>query len=103
MPVPIRATNNGIIIAVRVIPRAARSGLAGTRGDSLLVRLNAPPVDGAANAALIDLLADACDVPTRAITITAGERGRQKTVRISGLTVELATARLGLGEQKREG
>ena len=55
----ITATTGGVLIDVRVIPRAKRSGLAGKRGDALLVRLQAPPVDGAANAELVEVLAAA--------------------------------------------
>jgi uncharacterized protein len=83
-------------IDVRVIPRAGKSAIAGVRGDALLVRLNAPPVDGAANAELIDVLADALDIPRRAISIVAGERSRQKRVRIEGITNELVASTLGL-------
>lgn len=77
------------IIDVRVIPRAGRSGIAGMRGDALLVRLNAPPVDGAANAELIEVLADALGVPKRAVSIVSGERSRQKRVRIDGVTTDM--------------
>jgi uncharacterized protein (TIGR00251 family) len=56
------------------------------RGDAVLVRLNAAPVDGAANAELIEVLADAYGVPKRAVEIVAGERSRQKRVRITGAT-----------------
>ena len=55
----IESTPEGVVITVRVIPRAARSGVAGTRDGALLVRLNAPPVDGAANAELIEVVAAA--------------------------------------------
>lgn len=85
------------IIDIRVIPRAGKSGIAGRRGDALLVRLNAAPVDGAANSELIEVLADALDVPKRAVSIVAGVRSRQKRVRIEGLTEELVASRLGAG------
>jgi uncharacterized protein (TIGR00251 family) len=68
------------------VPRAARAGLAGIREDALLVRLNAAPVEGAANAELIDVLADVLGVPRRALSITVGERSRRKTVLIRGLS-----------------
>jgi uncharacterized protein len=83
-------------ISVRVIPRASKAGIAGMRGDALLVRLNAAPVDGAANAELIAVLANALDVPKRSISIVTGERARQKRVRIEGLTNELVASRLNL-------
>jgi len=54
----------------------------------LLVRLNAAPVDGAANAELIEVLADALGVPKRAVSISTGERSRRKTVLIRGLSAD---------------
>lgn len=82
------STREGVLLAVRVVPRAARAGLAGTRDDALLVRLNAAPVEGAANAELIEVLADALGVPKRAVSITVGERSRRKTVLIRGLSAD---------------
>ena len=90
----ITSTTGGILIDVRVIPRAAKSGVAGTRDGALLVRLNAPPVEGAANAELIAVLAKALGVPRRAVTLVAGERSRQKRVRVAGLTVAEAEEKL---------
>ena len=92
-----RTTNHepaSCVIAVRVIPRAGRSGVAGARGDALLVRLNAAPVDGAANAELIDLLAETLGVSKRAIEIVSGARSRQKKVRVTGLTLDETNSRL---------
>ena len=77
---------NSVMLDVRVIPRAAKSQLAGTRDEALLVRLNAPPVDGAANEELIRLLADALGIPRRNIEIVSGHRSRAKRVRITGVT-----------------
>ena len=85
-----------VILDVRVIPRASRPGLAGTRDGVLLVRLSAPPVEGAANAELIQVLAKALDVPKRQVTIVAGERSRLKRVRVEGLTAERAAEMLKL-------
>jgi uncharacterized protein (TIGR00251 family) len=84
----LRATNDGVLITVRVVPRAARAGLAGIREDALLVRLNAAPVEGAANSELIEVLSDALGVPKRAISIAVGERSRRKTVLIRGLSAD---------------
>ena len=82
----INASADGTIVDIRVIPRASKSAIAGTRDDAVLVRLNAPPADGAANAELIRLLADLLGVPRRNIQIVSGERSRGKRVRISGRT-----------------
>ncbi|MGH9257568.1 MAG: DUF167 domain-containing protein [Vicinamibacterales bacterium] len=81
-----------VTIDVRVIPRAARSGLAGIRDGALLVRVNAPPVEGAANAGLIEVLAKALRVPKGAVTIVSGERNRLKRVRVEGVTEEFVRA-----------
>ncbi len=85
---------DGVLIDVRVVPRASKSGIAGTRDGALLVRLNAPPVEGAANAQLIEVVAKALGIPKRAVTIVSGERSRQKRVAISGITPEHARFRL---------
>ena len=77
-----------------MIPRAGRSGVAGLRDGALLVRLAAAPVDGAANAELIALLAKTLHIPKRDITIVAGERSRSKRIRIAGVDREQALARL---------
>jgi uncharacterized protein len=82
------------VLDIRVIPRAAKAGVAGTRDGAILIRLTAPPVDGAANAELIEILAAALDLPRRAITIVGGERGRSKRVRVSGIPLDSALARL---------
>jgi len=78
-------------IAVRVIPRARKTALAGIRDNAALVRLAAPPVEGAANDALREFFAGLFDVPQRAVRITAGQHSRHKRVAIDGVTV--ATAR----------
>jgi uncharacterized protein (TIGR00251 family) len=89
-------SENGIVIAVRVIPRAGRTGLAGTRDGALLVRLAAAPVEGAANDELVEALARALDVPRRSVTIASGTRSRTKRVHVAGIGVDAARARLGL-------
>jgi uncharacterized protein len=92
---------DGVVITVRVIPRAGRSGLAGTRAGALLVRLSAPPVEGAANQQLIEVLADALRVPKRAVTIVSGDRGRQKKIHVAGISSADVTRRLS--DERREG
>ena len=81
-------------LTVRVIPRASKPGLAGTRDGDLLVRLSAPPVGGAANAELIHVLSDTLDVPQRSITIVSGAASRRKRVRIEGVTDAYIAAKL---------
>jgi uncharacterized protein (TIGR00251 family) len=93
-PMMIEPTPDGVIITIRVIPRARTSGVAGMRGGALLVRLQAPPVEGAANTELVSILATALRVPKRAIAIVAGDRTRQKRVRVSGIDATTAASRL---------
>ena len=76
-----------MLINVRVIPRSSRNALEWEQ-DVLKARLTAPPVDGAANTALIALLAERLAIPRRMITIVRGATSRQKTVEITGLTMD---------------
>jgi uncharacterized protein (TIGR00251 family) len=82
------------ILQVRVTPRAGRTGIAGTRGDALVVKLSAAPADGAANEALIAFLADTFDRPKRDVTIVAGHTSRDKRVAIAGLSDETVRQRV---------
>lgn len=71
---------------LRVIPRAQRSGWGGRRGDAWVVRLQAAPVKGSANAALLKFLREELDVPGSALEIVSGEQSRDKVVRVLGMT-----------------
>jgi uncharacterized protein len=82
-----------MLITVRVIPRSSKNILAWEQG-TLKARLTAPPVDGAANIALISLLAERLSLPRRMISIIRGETSRHKTVEIVGLTLEEIERRL---------
>lgn len=72
--------------SVHVQPRASRSEVAGVHGDALKVRVSAPPVEGAANEAVVELLAKVFAVGRRDVMILAGESSRSKVVEIAGLT-----------------
>jgi uncharacterized protein (TIGR00251 family) len=74
-------------ISVRVIPRSSKNEIT-WEGDALKVRLTAPPVDGAANEALLKLLAERLNLPKSALHIVHGATGRQKVLQIEGLTAE---------------
>jgi uncharacterized protein (TIGR00251 family) len=79
---------------VRAQPRASRTEIAGAYGDSVKIRLTAPPVEGAANAELIAFLAKKLGVPKSAVRVVKGERGREKVVEVDGLSAEDVGARL---------
>lgn len=84
----------GVDIAVRVIPNAGKSALAGQRAGRLLVRIAAPPLDGRANDALEGFLAGVLDVPKRAVSVVHGDTIRNKRVLVEGLTLDVVRARL---------
>lgn len=90
----ITSTPDGVLIDVRVIPRSSRSGPVGFRNDALLLRLHAPPVDGAANAKVVEILSDVLGVPRRAVTIVTGGHSRLKRVRIEGVSADLVRSTL---------
>jgi uncharacterized protein (TIGR00251 family) len=77
-----------VVIDVRVIPRAKRNAFAGERDGAIVVRLTAPPVEGAANHALIQFLSESFGIPRHNIQIVGGERNRQKRVALSGVDLE---------------
>ena len=77
-----------------MIPRSPRSRVDGVRGDAVLIRLAAPPVEGAANEALVAFLSDVLGLPRRNITIVSGETSRDKRVRIEGIDETTARTRL---------
>jgi len=79
---------------VRVQPRASRNEVVGPHGSAVRIRLKAPPVDGAANEALIRVLAERLEVPRSAVRIEAGASGRSKVVAIDGVDPETAARRL---------
>jgi uncharacterized protein (TIGR00251 family) len=83
-----------MMLRLRVQPRASRDAIAGFRDDVLAVRVSAPPVDGAANAAVTALLADALGVAPSRVRVVRGQRGRDKVVEVDGLTDAEARTRL---------
>jgi uncharacterized protein (TIGR00251 family) len=84
----------GAVLDIRVIPRAGRTAIAGTRNGALLVRLNAPPVGGAANLELLTFLARMLDVPKAQLALISGERARAKRVRVKGVRAAALETRL---------
>jgi uncharacterized protein YggU (UPF0235/DUF167 family) len=83
-----------VFLRVRVVPRASRSALAREADGRLRVHLGAPPVEGAANRALIALLAERLALPRRTLTLARGEHGRDKLVCVEGVTAAELEARL---------
>jgi uncharacterized protein (TIGR00251 family) len=93
-PPAISTTPTGVRIDLRVIPRSPRTKIDGVRDGRLLVRVTAPPVDDAANDAVVDALSRMLDVPKRSIRIVNGASARNKTVEVAGMNGAAVLARL---------
>lgn len=78
-----------IVLNVRVVPRASKDSIQGLLGDALKVRIQAPPVEGKANAHLVKFLSKLWKIPRGNIEILSGETGRNKRLRITNPTAEL--------------
>ena len=89
--------DNAVQLALKVVPGASRDRIVGVLGDALKVAVSKPPAGGAANKAVIQLLAARLGLPAAAITITRGHTNPRKEVLVTGLTVEELAARLGIG------
>src|SRR5262245_20549079 len=90
----IAAVPGGVVLRLRARPGASRAGVAGLHGHAVKVQLRARPVEGAANRELVAVLAEALAVRPAAVSLVAGERGRDKRARVDGLDVATALARL---------
>jgi len=100
MPAWLREEPGGLVLELLVQPRASRTRVAGEHGGRLKIQLAAPPVDGEANAALVEFLAGALGVRRAEVAILRGEAGRRKTVRVAGASAAAAEAAL-LGSPAR--
>lgn len=84
-----------ITFTVRVVPRASKSEVIGEHNGSLKVRIASPPVDGAANAELIKLLAKTLGIPKADVEIVSGQTSKTKQIRITGVTSREFESRVG--------
>ena len=87
-----RRHGDAVRFSVRVQPRASRTEIAGLHGTALKVRVHAPPVDGAANEAVVDLLARQLRIPRGNIRVVSGATGRSKMVEATGVGVDAVLA-----------
>ena len=94
MPSFLKATEDGVYLSVKVQPRAAKNKVGDAAGDELKVWVTAPPVDSAANDALLRLLAEKLDCPRGAVQLVRGQTSRHKQVRVTGLSAADVTAKL---------
>jgi uncharacterized protein len=82
------------LLRLRIVPNARRSEVAGEYGEAIKIRIQAPALEGKANEALRDFLAERLQLPAGAIELVSGQKSRDKTVAITGLSVEEARAQL---------
>jgi len=92
--VPIHEHAGSVTFAVKVHPRAKKDAITGEIGDALKVSLTAPPLEGRANEACIEFLANLLKVPRSSVTIASGLTGRNKVIRVATLSAEEVKARL---------
>ena len=90
----LREQADGVILSVKVQPRASANEIGQPLGNELRVKVTAPPVDAAANEALVRLLAEVLDCPRNCVELARGRASRHKVVKIYGLSAEVAAARL---------
>ena len=91
----LRLQPDGILLSVKLQPRASANTIVGPLGGELRVKVTAPPVDSAANEALIRFLADVLDCPRNHIQLVRGHTSRHKTLKLSGLGIGDVIAKLG--------
>jgi uncharacterized protein (TIGR00251 family) len=92
--IPIRDTAAGATFAIRVQARAKKNAITGEFGDALKLALTAPPVNGRANDGCVEFFANLLDVPRSSVTIASGETGRNKVIRVAGLSADEVRTRL---------
>jgi len=92
----ITPTERGVKLTLFIQPKASKNEIIGPHNGALKIKITAPPVDGKANAELVEFLSEILDIPKRQIEILKGETGRNKSVEILGLSEVDVLQRLGL-------
>jgi uncharacterized protein (TIGR00251 family) len=87
-------TPEGATFAVKIHPRARKNAIAGEVGDAIKVSLTAPPLEGRANQACIEFLANLLKLPRSSVTIASGQNSRRKAIRVVGLSADEVQERL---------
>jgi uncharacterized protein (TIGR00251 family) len=83
----IRETTEGLLVRLHVVPRAKRCEISGAHNGALKVKVTAPPVDDAANRTIIDLFSSLLHIPKSRLTILAGQKSKDKVLRIKDLSL----------------
>jgi hypothetical protein len=87
-PSYLRAQTDGVLLSVKLQPRASGNEIGGPLGDELRIKVTAPPVDAAANDALVRLLAEVLDCPRGRVELVRGHTSRHKLIKLHGFTAE---------------
>ena len=85
-----------IIIRLHIQPRGSKDEITGIHGDALKIRVTSPPVDGAANSHIIELISKKLHIARSRIELVQGDRSRHKTIRVSGIKLQEAETLLGI-------
>lgn len=96
MKVPAPVAPPSCVIAIKAVPGAPRSEVSGMLGEAVKIKVQAPPVEGRANEALLRFLSEELELPLRNFSLLKGDTSRHKLVKVLGLTLPEAKARLGL-------
>jgi uncharacterized protein len=94
--ISIHHSSSGATFSVKVHPRARKNAITGELGDALKLSLTAPPVEGRANQACIEFLANLLNLPRSSVTIASGQNSRSKVIQVSGISVDEVRKRLGI-------
>ena len=94
--IDLRKSGSGVSVTVRLQPKARKNALPGELDGALKLAVTAPPIEGRANTACIDFLAELLNVARSSVTIAAGASSRNKVIRVEGLTAEQVRSRLKL-------
>ena len=94
IPAFIRIESDGVVLSVKVQPRASVNEIGEALGNELRIKVTAPPVDSAANEALVRLLAEILDCPRNRIELIRGNTSRHKVLKVHGISAEIAMAKL---------
>ena len=84
----IRQSKDGCTISLKVVPRSSKNQIVGVENGALKIKLTAPPVEGSANEAVVEFLADFLKKPKRFVTLISGQQSRNKVVLVSGVKVK---------------
>jgi uncharacterized protein len=94
IPAFMRVESDGVILSIKLQPRASVNEIGDALGDELRIKVTAPPVDSAANEALVRLLAKTIDCPRNQVELVRGNTSRHKVLKLHGISAETAVAKL---------